>query len=392
MKIVNVEVIPLMYTMDKPIMDSFCYTNKRSLALVKIEIDEGLIGYGEASTYGGSLNAVTTVIEKEFKPFLIGQDPQFKEMLWEKLFKKYYQHGRGGIILGAISGIDIALWDLAGKIAGMPLYKMLGGYSNKVRAYASGGFYAEGKGLGELTDEMKGYVKNGFTAVKMKVGRTLSIPGSKLTILPEGTRCNASLDEDIKRIETARMAVGDDVDLMIDVNSAWDVKTAIRACKTLEEYNLYFIEEPVVTEDVEGSARLAAATTIPIAGYETAYTRYEFKRLIDMKAVDIVQPDPIWTGGISECMKIAAMASANHIPVVPHGFASAICLAANLHFVAAISNGEMIEFDRNDNPFREEIVRNPFEIEEDGCVHITDEPGLGVSVNNDAIKEYRIKL
>jgi len=390
MKITNVQAIPLHYTMDKAIMDSFCYTNKRSLALVKIDTDEGVIGYGEAATYGGSLEAVTVVIEKEIKPILIGQDPLLREMLWKKMYKKYYQHGRGGIVIGAISGVDIALWDLAGKVAGLPLYKMLGGYSNKVRAYASAGFYADGKGLDELAEEMRGYVSDGFTAVKLKVGRVPSIKGSELPILPEGNRCNVTLEEDLERVKVVKEAIGDEVDLLIDVNNAWDVETAIKMAKILEEYNLYYIEEPVLTEDVEGSARLAAATTIPIAGYETAYTRFEFKNLITMKAVDIVQPDVVWTGGLTECMKIAAMAGAFNLPVLPHGFASALCMAANLHFVAAIPNGEMVEFDRNQNPFREDLIKEPFDINKDGYIVLSDKPGLGVEINEDVLDKYRV--
>lgn len=389
MKIANIKAIPLTYTMKQPIMDSFCYADTRNVALVKIETDEGLVGYGEAATFGGSLQAVVAVIENQFKPLLLGTDPLLKEMLWRKMYKKCYQHGRGGIILSAISGVDIALWDLAGKIAGLPIYKMLGGYSNKVRAYASGGFYIEGKGFGELAEEMKGYVQEGFTAVKMKVGRVPTIAGSDLSLLPHGRVCNVTLKDDFERVRTVRETVGDDVDVMIDANSAWDVETAIRTAKALEEYNLYFIEEPIVTENIEGNARLAEATTIPIAGYETAYTRYEFKNIITMRAVDIVQPDPIWTGGISECVKIAAMASAYHMSVVPHGFASSICLAANLHLVAAIANGEMIEFDRNENPFRDHLITEPFKMEKDGYIYVSDEPGLGITINEDAIKEYQ---
>jgi L-alanine-DL-glutamate epimerase-like enolase superfamily enzyme len=389
MKITNVEAIPLQYSMDEAIMDSFCFTKTRSLALVKIETDEGLLGYGEASTYGGSLDAVTVVIEKELKPLLIGQDPLLKEMLWQRMYKKYYQHGRGGIVLGAISGIDIALWDLSGKIAGMPLYKMLGGYSNRIRAYASAGFYMEGKGLKELADEMRGYVEEGFTAVKIKVGRVPTIPGSELAILPEGNRCNVSLKDDIERVRVVRETIGDTVDLLIDVNNSWDVETAIKTAKALEEYNLYYIEEPVITEDIDGSARLAAATTIPIAGYETAYTRFEFRNLIARKAVDIVQPDVVWTGGITECMKIAALASAYHLQVLPHGFASAICMAANLHLIAAISNGEMMEFDRHRNPLREELITEPFNIDKDGYIILSDEPGLGVTINEEVLEKYR---
>lgn len=390
MLIKNVKVFPLSCSMEKPIMDSFCYTDQRNIVLIKIETDEGLAGYGEAASYGGSLYAVTTVVEKELKPLLIGEDPCLREKLWQKMYKKYYQHGRGGILIGAMSGVDIALWDLIGKIANIPVYKLLGGYTNRVRAYASCGFYVEGEGLKELTSEMKKVVQRGFTAVKMKVGRTSTVPNSKLSILPHGNCCDVSLQEDINRVKSVREAIGENIDLLIDANNGWDSETAIKMAKNLEKYNIYYIEEPVLTEDIEGSAKLAAATTIPIAGYETAYTKYEFKDLITRKAVDIVQPDAVWAGGISECMKIAAMAGSYNLPIIPHCFSSAVCLAANLHFVASIPNGELIELDVNRNPFREELIEEDIDIDSEGYINMSNKPGLGITINEEVIKKYII--
>ncbi len=390
MFIKNVRALPLSCSMENPIMDSFCYTDQRNLVLVKIETDEGLVGYGEAAGYGGSLLATTIVIEKELKPLLIGEDPFSREKIWEKIYKKYYQHGRGGILIGAMSGVDIALWDLIGKIVNQPVYKLLGSYANRIRAYASCGFYVEGKGLKELAEEMKEAVDKGFTAVKMKVGRTPSISNSRLSIVPHGDCCNTSIEEDIERVKVVRETIGNDVDLLLDANNAWDLNTAIKIARAIEKYNIYYIEEPVLTEDREASAALAAATIIPIAGYETAYTRYEFKDLITMKAIDIVQPDVVWSGGITECIKIAAIASSYHFPVIPHSFSSALCLAANLHFVASIPNGEMIELDINKNPFREELIKENINIDSRGYIKLSDKPGLGVTVNEEVIKKYII--
>lgn len=387
----NVEAIPLKYYADTSIMDSFCYVNQRNAVLVKIETDDGIIGYGEAGSYGGSVEATAVVIEKEFKPLLIGEDPLLKEKLWTKLFKKCYQHGRSGIILQAIAGIDVALWDITGKFAGLPVYKLLGGYENTLRVYASCGFYAEGKGLKELAQEMKDKVDKGFTAVKMKIGRISSIRGSKLPILPKGDICNVSIEEDIKRVEAVREAIGNDIDLLVDANSSWDFKTAITMAKELEKLNVYYIEEPVVTEDLESSARLAAATTIPIAGYETAYTKFEFKDIILKKAVDIVQPDVAWAGGLTECMKIASLADSFSLPVIPHCFSSALCLAANLHFGAAIPTCELVEFDQNYNPLRDELITNPFEVS-NGYVTLSEKPGLGIEINEDIVEKYRIEI
>jgi L-alanine-DL-glutamate epimerase-like enolase superfamily enzyme len=162
--------------------------------------------------------------------------------------------------------------------------------------------------------------------------------------------------------------------------------------KTLEKYNIYYIEEPVPTEDKEGSAKLAAATSVPIAGYKTAYTRYEFKDLITKKAKDIVQPDAVWTGGITECMKIAAIASSYSLPVITHCFSSALCLAANLHFVASIPNGELIELDVNKNPFREEIVVEPLNINKDGYIELSSKPGLGIDIKEELLDKYLVNF
>lgn len=389
MIIKNVSAYPLSATLEKPKIHAFAYTNKRSIVLVKIETDDGYVGYGEAAPFGGSLLATTVVIEEELKPLLIGEDPCLKERLWQKMYKTTYQHGRGGIVIGAISGIDIALWDLLGKYAGMPIYKMVGGYKNKVRAYATSGFYSEGNDLNQLAEEMRELVKRGFKAVKIKVGRTSSIPMSSLSIIPNGDYCNVSIEEDIERVRTARAAIGNEVDLLIDANNGWDTKTAIKVAKALEKYNIYFIEEPVLTEDMDGSARLVAATTIPIAGYETAYTRYEFKQLITKKAVDIVQPDAVWCGGISEALKIAAIANAYHLPVIPHNISSAVSTAANLH-VAAIVNGAMIEMYGHGNPFGDELIKNPFQINQDGDLELPDKPGLGIEVDEQMIEKYII--
>ena len=141
MKITNITAMVLNYPLDRPIMDSFCYITQRSAVIVKIETDEGIEGYAEAGSYGGSAEATLSVIEKEFRQLLIGEDPLLKERIWEKIFKKCYQHGRGGIVMQALAGIDIALWDICGKFAGLPIYKLMGGYKNKIRAYASCGFY-----------------------------------------------------------------------------------------------------------------------------------------------------------------------------------------------------------------------------------------------------------
>ena len=389
MRITNVKAMKLNYPINTAIMDSFCYIKQRSAVWVQVETDAGISGFAEAGSYGGSVDATYTIIEKELKHILVGENPLFKERLWWKVYKKCYQHGRGGIVQQALAGIDTALWDICGKVAGLPVYQLLGGYKNKIRAYASCGFYKEGEGLQALVTEMKDKVDKGYTAVKMKIGRISTIRNSKLPILDNGEVGSVSIQEDLQRVRTVRETIGDDVDLLVDANSSWDFKTAVYMAKQLEKYHVYLIEEPVITEDMESSAELARLTTIPIAGYETAFTKEEFKRIFEKRAVDIAQPDVIWSGGLTECMKIAALASTFNIPVIPHCFSSALSYAGNLQFAAAISNCDLIEFDQNINPLRDEIVENPIKVE-NGYITLSERPGLGVEINQRALDKYRI--
>jgi L-alanine-DL-glutamate epimerase-like enolase superfamily enzyme len=254
----------------------------------------------------------------------------------------------------------------------MPLYRLLGGCYERIRAYASAGFYAEGKGLKELGDEMASYVREGFTAVKMKIGG-LSQAG------------------DVARVRAVREAVGENIDLLVDGNNAYTSYQAIKIARKMEEYDIFWFEEPVPTEDIEGSARVAAAIDTPLAAGENEFTRFGFRDLIINKAVDIAQPDVTWCGGITEARKIAAMASAWNITCVPHSFSSAIALAANLHFSASIANSMFQEFDRNPNPLRENLLEEPIAINRDGYIDLWDRPGLGVKLNDAIVQKYLVE-
>lgn len=371
MKITKIEAIGLSYPLDKPIWDSQHYIASRNCVLVKVYTDEGFIGIGEAAHFGGPLLSTITIIEKELAPFVIGEDPYAVERIWEKVYRTTVQHGRRGIVIAALSGIDIALWDIMGQKAGLPLYRLLGFSQDSMQAYASIGFYSEDKGPAELAEEAATAVKAGFRGVKIKVGG-----------LP--------LSADLKRVEAVRAAIGYDVALMVDANSNWDVPTALKAARALEALDIAWIEEPVAVDDIEGSARVAQATSIPIAGYEQETTRYGFKELISRRAVQIVQPDAIWSGGITECRKIAALASAGHLTCTPHVFSSAVCIAANLHLLASIPNGGWLEFDQNPNALREELILRPFRIDSRGRVPLPENPGLGIELNSDVIERYRV--
>ncbi len=371
MKITRVEAMVLTCQMDKPIMDATYTLPHRSAVIVRVDTDEGLSGIGEAAYFGGPPMITKMVIEKELQDYLIGEDPLNNERLWEEMYQRTIKHGRKGVIIAGMSGIDVALWDIKAKAAGMPLYRLLGGCHEQIRAYASAGFYAPGKGVKELAEEMASYVREGFTGVKMKIGRL-------------------SPAEDVARVRAVREAIGDNIDLLVDGNNAYTSYQAIKIGRRMEEYNIFWFEEPVPVEDIEGSAAVAAALDTPVAAGENEFTRYGFRDLIINKAIDIGQPDVTWCGGITEAKKIAGMASAWNIYCVPHSFSSAVALVANLHFSASIPNSLLQEFDRNYNPLRENLLREPVWINRKGYIDLTDKPGLGIELDEAVVKKYRV--
>ncbi|MFH0872011.1 MAG: mandelate racemase/muconate lactonizing enzyme family protein [bacterium] len=372
MKITRVETILLSYPMGEEMRDSRLAFSRRSSLLIKVETDAGIHGWGESACYGGPLRSTAAVIQEELAPYLIGEDPLFPERHWDRIYQGTIMRGRRGLIIAAMSGLDIALWDILGKACGRPLYQIMGGFCDRMRAYASAGFYTDSKGRRELAGEMASYVEEGYTAVKMKIG-------------------GLSMQEDLERIRAVRESIGPEIELMVDANCAYSPKQAMAMAQRMEDLNIAWFEEPVPTDNVEGSARLAAFTSIPIAGNESEFSRFGFRDLIVASAVDIVQPDCIWTGGISECRRIAAIASAFGLPCVPHSFSSAVALVANMHLIASIPNGYLLEMDRNPNPLREELISEPIRIDGKSWVAMPQGPGLGIELNEDVLQKYRVE-
>jgi len=371
MKITDIKVTGLSYPLKDPIYSAYHYIPTRDCIIVEVSTDEGLVGIGEADCAGGPVQTTIAAFNNEITPMVIGEDPQAIERIWDRIYLARIAHGRRGILMHALSGLDIALWDLAGKIAGQPTYRVLGYFRDQVPAYASGGFYSEKKGVEQLVNEATSAVARGFKAFKMKIGR-----------LP-------SIREDIERVRAVREAVGPDIGLMVDANSIWDVPTALKWIKPLEELDVRWIEEPVSVDDVAGSARVAAATRIPIAGYEQESSRLGFRDLIVSGAVQIPQPNSVRVGGISEVRKIAALAAMWHLPCYPHSFSSAVCIHANLHVLASIPNGGELEYDCNPNPLREELNIHRLEVQ-DGVVSLPQRPGLGIELNPEIMERYKV--
>jgi L-alanine-DL-glutamate epimerase-like enolase superfamily enzyme len=360
-RITNITTESYRWPRPKPITNGKHTYTHSGLGLVKIETDEGITGIG----LGGTGGVGKATIER-LKPELLGEDPIDVERLWHKMWVPKLI-GRRGLTTRAISAVDIGLWDLRAKVAGMPLFKMLGGYRDRVPSYIAGGYYEEGKGLKELAQEMIAYVEMGARAVKMKIGAV-------------------SIGEDVERVRTVREAVGPDVKLLIDANCAYRYYQAIQLAKWVEQYEPFWFEEPVAPNDYQGFCKLATQTTIPIATGENEYTRYGFRDLIATQAVPILNADAIVLGGVTEFMKVAALAQAYDLDIAPHG-----AQEVHIHLVAAVANGLILEFyPSRFDPMRERIYRHPLQLNDDGTVSPPNVPGIGVELNYKALEPYRV--
>lgn len=390
-RITDVATIKLRYEMSVPIADAIHFMPERPALLVQVHTDQGITGLGEAAAYGGFLESIEAIVLGELRQTLLGEDPFRVERLWAMMATWGHQRGRSGMLMMAISGVDIALWDIIGQTTKTPLYKLLGGYRDTLTAYASAGFYASEKSPKALAEEVGGYAAQGFKHVKIKVGRNPEVLTNPLHDMPAQDYATATLEEDVERVRLAREAVGPRVGLAIDVNNAWTPSIALQFMREVESFNISWLEEPVTTDDVEGSAMVAQQLAVPVAGYETETGLPGFRRLIERRAVDIVQPDVIWTGGITECRKVAAVAQAHGLPVVPHVFSSAVSSMANAHFIASLPNAGLLEFDQNPNPLRTDLFEEPIVVASDGTVKLSDRPGLGVQLNEATVERYGIE-
>ncbi|HLT20285.1 MAG TPA: mandelate racemase/muconate lactonizing enzyme family protein [Thermomicrobiales bacterium] len=361
MKITSVCVEEYSWPRAKPITNGKHTYTHTGLGLVKIETDEGICGIGLGAT--GVIGRATV---EHLTPLLIGEDPINVERIWHKLWVPKLT-GRRGLTTRAISAIDIGLWDIRAKVAGLPLYKLLGGYRDRVPTYVAGGYYEEGKGLKELAAEMVENVEMGARAVKMKVGAL-------------------SIREDVERVKTVREAIGPDVKLLLDANCAYRHYEAIQFAKRVEEYDPFWFEEPVAPDDYEGHRRLADATSIPIATGENEYTRYGFRDLIANQSAAILNADAKILGGVTEFMKVAALAQAHDLDIAPHGSQD-----IHVHLVAAISNGLILEFYRDTvDPMWGKIYHHTLTLNDDGTVSPPDVPGIGVDPNYEVLAPYRV--
>lgn len=343
---------------------------KRDAVVVKVTTDSGLVGWGE-SHHGRCPGAIALLINTTLRQLVVGMDCSNVVGVWSRIYsRQLVSHGMGSACALAMSGIDQALWDIRGKAVGWPLYKLLGGAARAIPAYAGGislGFQVPEA----LVDEARGLREQGYRTVKLRFGD--------------------SVERDLARLDAIRAAFGRDLGVMVDANTGYTVEDVRRVMPALEANEVLWLEEPFPSHDHRSYREARSFGALPLAAGENHYTRFEFNRLIEDGAVRILQPDLSKAGGITEGLRIAAMASAWKLPIHPHTLASGLNMAANIHVLCAIDNGGFFEADvAEENLFRDHLTNRPDLLDADGCVHPPEAPGLGIEVDEDFLRAHPV--
>lgn len=336
----------------------------KNVVLVFVICDDGTIGVGECWASGAEPSALVATLKDDVAPRLIGADPLTIGRAWEDTDSLTHISARQGILRAAIAGIDIALWDIMGKIAGLPVWKLLGGFTDRVFPYASAGLYAPDKTPDDQGREMADYVADGFEGVKMKVG-------------------GAPFDEDVARVRSVREAIGPDRRLMIDALCVMTTHQALKFAAAVEPYDIYWFEQPVKSDDIRGLAAVNQRGPISVSANENAYDRSHFRQLISEDAARFIQFDVLVVGGLTEGRRIAALAEAWYLPVTLHHAASVVCMAANLHLAAGVSNCDSVEYHMLHKWLFDHAPEGGWPIE-NGHIRMGDEPGLGLNLTPDS--------
>jgi D-galactarolactone cycloisomerase len=373
MTVDRVEAFVLSHRLDESFYYSQHRYDARTVCLAKVTLDNGLSGWGEGY---GPASIIKAGIEF-FAPLIVGNSPLEQETLWQSMYRRSQDHARSGVFLSALSAIDIALWDLKGKLLNQPVSVLLGGRKrSSVKAYATGLYFSECDDLtSKLASEAEGYRRDGFSAVKMKVG--------------------LGLDRDIENVKAVREKLGPDVNLMVDANHAFCFREALDLAELMNPLNISWFEEPLTPEDYTGYRELRRRSRIPIAAGECEYLRYGFKRLFESGSVDIAQPDPCAAGGITETKKITDLAQTYGVDFAPHCWGSCIAVATSLHLLSnwnpvpgrLFGKEPVLELDQTQNLFREELGSLDLSLR-NGEVQVPDGPGLGVEVNEEMLDQY----
>jgi len=373
MKITGVTCRMLSGTLQTPIQFGIGAFPTFAATLVQITTDDGLIGVGEAIVRKAP-QVTRAVVESLLGPILLGRDPHDAEGLWDEMFQQLrgWGHWRG-FVFEAISGIDTALWDILGKAAGLPVYKVLGGAGrSRVPCYTSSVYFAA---IPQMVAQAQEQIAAGHTAIKVKIGRRPEMGGRRA---------------DVASVKAIRDAVGPDVDIMLDVNSAYDAATAITVCRQLEGEDITWIEEPVPPDDLEGYRRVRQGQSIPVAAGESEFGVFGFRELIARGAVDILQPDVARVGGFTGARRVGALAHAHNLRYAPHtGFSAGVSHVAALHVAASVPNLMTYEYFFAPNPLRD-LFTEPFPAPREGMIGVPQGPGLGLELDERIVRGFEV--
>ena len=387
MKITRVTSHVLEYDLPEQLGYSQQYYSKRSAHLVEVETDEGITGWGECFGPGAVARANKGIVEQVIQPMVLGMDPIARDVIWHKVYNLLRDHGQKGMPLQSLSGVDIALWDIAGQVAGLPIHALLGGAHRQDVPVYGYGMMLRPEPVTELIprfrDEAAAIRNAGFQATKMKVGL--------------GPR------DDIRLATAVREGVGGDYRFMVDANHCYTTSDAFHVGHALEELDAYWFEEPVAPEDLDGYRELRAELKVNIAGGEAEFNRWGWRGLLESRGLDIAQPEVCALGGITEYQRVLALAHAHFTPVINHVWGSAIAVTTNLHLLASmppLPGGlhpwePMLEFDTTHNAFRDDLLTTPLNIQRQikdnkGRVSIPTGAGLGVVPDRDVIDHYKV--
>ncbi len=368
LRITSVRAFPTSFPVKNGVTLGVGRAVKRDAVLVRVETESGLIGWGE-SHHGRCPGAIAKLIDTTLSQLVTGRDAGDVVGVWNVVYtKQLASHGMGTASVLAMSGIDQALWDIRGKAAGWPIYKLLGGAARPIPAYAGGislGFQAPET----LVEEAQALCAQGYRALKLRFGDTV--------------------ERDIARLAAVRNALGPDVRIMVDANTAYTLDDVRRVMPALAECDVAWLEEPFAPHDYRRYRDAKALGTTPLAAGENHFTRFEFDRVIEDGSITVLQPDLSKTGGITEAQRIAAMASAYKLPIHPHTSATGLNMSASLHLLSAIDNAGYFEADvAKENLFRDALTHRPDRLDADGCVRAPEGPGLGLEVDEDFLRSH----
>jgi len=375
-RITAVETIPIRQDLDQPFGNGQGWTTARQYLIVRVISDDGTVGYGEC---WGPIAGNQQVVERVIAPLVIGQDPLATGRLWHEILFKLRWSYHSFAPYSALSGVDIALWDLKGKLLGQPVCALLGGpFRTEVPAYATGHYFRAVDSLDEQIDivrkEAAENLAKGFRRLKLKIG---------LGLLGWGP------EADIALMQAMRDEVGDDIPIMVDANCAYQIPAAMKVGRAAGELDIDWFEEPLPPTDIDGYCQLSRDLDVPIAGGESWALLSEFATIFHRRAVTVAQPDVCSAGGITEVKRIADLANALNIVCFPHVWGTPIAIAASLHVLATLPGDVLLEFDQSPNPIRERLLATAIQVNERGTVELPSGPGLGVAIDEAQLEAFR---